>query len=48
MSTNTNEVNHDNQEDTYSPEYKSEILKLADKVGATRAAKQLSLHESQI
>lgn len=32
----------------YSDEYKSEALKLADKVGVGPAAKQLGLHESQL
>ncbi len=32
----------------HSPEFKAEALKLADKVGVTAAARQLSLYESQI
>lgn len=32
----------------YSDEYKTEALKLADKVGVGPAAKQLGLHESQL
>ncbi|NOJ06582.1 IS3 family transposase [Vibrio splendidus] len=32
----------------HSPEFKAETLKLADKVGVAAAARQLSLHESQI
>ncbi len=32
----------------HSPEFKAEALKLADKVGVAAAARQLSLHESQI
>lgn len=32
----------------HSPEFKAETLKLADKVGIAAAARQLSLHESQI
>jgi transposase len=32
----------------YSDEYKTEALKLADKVGVGSAAKQLGLHESQL
>lgn len=32
----------------HSDEYKSEALKLADKVGVGAAAKQLGLHESQL
>ena len=32
----------------HSPEFKTEALKLADKVGVAAAARQLSLHESQI
>lgn len=32
----------------YSDEYKSEALKLADKVGVRPAAKQLGVHESQL
>lgn len=32
----------------HPPEFKAEALKLADKVGAAAAARQLSLHESQI
>lgn len=32
----------------YSPEYKTEALKLAEKVGVTAAAKQLGLQESHI
>ena len=33
---------------THSPEFKAEDLKLAEKVGVTAAARQLSLHESKI
>jgi transposase len=32
----------------HSPEFKTETLKLAEKVGVAAAARQLSLHESQI
>ncbi|KFK54201.1 transposase [Vibrio vulnificus] len=32
----------------HSPEFKVETLKLAEKVGVATAARQLSLHESQI
>ncbi|NOI36806.1 IS3 family transposase, partial [Vibrio cyclitrophicus] len=32
----------------HSPEFKAETLKLADKVGVAAAARQLSLHDSQI
>uniref|UniRef100_UPI00373508B5 transposase n=1 Tax=Vibrio profundi TaxID=1774960 RepID=UPI00373508B5 len=32
----------------HSPEFKAETLKLAEKVGVAAAARQLSLHESQI
>ncbi|APC90667.1 Mobile element protein (plasmid) [Vibrio parahaemolyticus] len=32
----------------HSPEFKAEALKLAEKVGVAAAARQLSLHESQI
>lgn len=32
----------------YSPKFKAETLKLAEKVGVAAAATQLSLHESQI
>jgi transposase-like protein len=32
----------------HSPEFKAEALKLAEKVGVVAAARQLSLHESQI
>ncbi len=32
----------------YSPEFKAETLKLAEKVGVAAAARQLLLHESQI
>ncbi len=32
----------------YSPEFKAETLKLAEKVGAAAAARQLSLDESQV
>ncbi|MCR9977540.1 IS3 family transposase [Vibrio parahaemolyticus] len=32
----------------HSPEFKAEALKLADKVGVAAAARQLSLHESQL
>lgn len=32
----------------HSPEFKAETLKLAEKVGVAVAARQLSLHESQI
>ncbi len=32
----------------HSPEFKAEALKLAEKVGVAVAARQLSLHESQI
>lgn len=32
----------------HSPEFKAEVLKLAEKVGVASAARQLSLHESQI
>lgn len=32
----------------HSPEFKAEILKLAEKVGVVVAARQLSMHESQI
>jgi transposase len=32
----------------HSSEFKAETLKLAEKVGVAAAAKQLSLHESQI
>ncbi len=32
----------------HSPEFKAETLKLADKEGVAAAARQLSLHESQI
>lgn len=50
MSTITNEVNHDKKKKRiiHSPEFKAETLKLADKVGVAVAARQLSLHESQI
>ncbi len=50
MSRITNEVNHDKQEKRiiHSPEFKAEALKLAEKVGVAAAARQLSLHESQI
>ncbi|BDU33715.1 transposase [Vibrio nigripulchritudo] len=50
MSTITNEVNHDNKKTRikHPPEFKTEALKLADKVGVAAAARQLSLHESQI
>ena len=32
----------------HDPEFKAEALKLAEKVGVAAAARQLSLHESQI
>jgi len=50
VSTITNEVNHDKQRKRiiHSPEFKAEALKLAEKVGVAAAARQLSLHESQI
>ena len=32
----------------HSPEFKAEALKLAERVGVAAAARQLSLHESQI
>jgi len=32
----------------HPPEFKAEALKLAEKVGVAAAARQLSLHESQI
>ena len=32
----------------HSPEFKAEALKLAEKMGVAAAARQLSLHESQI
>ena len=32
----------------HSPEFKAETLKLAEKVGVAAAARQPSLHESQI
>ncbi|RAS59130.1 hypothetical protein DET48_12942 [Vibrio diazotrophicus] len=32
----------------HSPEFKAEALKPAEKVGVAAAARQLSLHESQI
>ena len=32
----------------HSAEYKAEALKLAKEVGVARAARQLSLHESQL
>ncbi len=32
----------------YSPKFKAETLKLADKVRVAAAVRQLSLHESQI
>ena len=32
----------------HAPEFKAEALKLAEKVGVATAARQLSLHESQI
>ena len=32
----------------HSPEFKAKTLKLAEKVGVAAAARQLSLHESQI
>ena len=41
MTTKKIRIKHD-------PEFKAEALKLADKVGVAAAARQLSLHESQI
>ena len=32
----------------YSPEYRSEALKLAERIGVTAAARELSLYESQL
>jgi len=32
----------------HTAEFKAEVLKLAEKVGVASAAKQLSLHESQV
>lgn len=36
------------QRNQYSEEYRSEAIKLADRIGVTAAAKQLGLHGSQI
>lgn len=41
MTTKTTTLKH-------TPEFKTEALKLADIMGVTEAAKQLSLHEYQI
>lgn len=32
----------------YSPEYRSEALKLAERIGVAAAARELSLYESQL
>lgn len=50
MSTITDEVNHDKKKKriVHYPEFKADTLKLAERVGVATAARQLSLHESQI
>ena len=43
-----NSINQKKTRKQHSPEFRSEALKLAERIGVTAAARELSLYESQL